>query len=195
MTDARLTVELLGRARAGEAAALDDLLERYRERLLARIRLMMGAEARRHAESMDFLQGVLLEVARDLARAEVPDEAAFLRWATRVARNNIRDHMRKRRERALESFSQTALGALGPGSAGPADATPSRHAGSREEVEKLVEALERLSPDHRRVIELRDFEGLSCRETAREMDRPSEEAVQMLHARALARLTRELVRD
>lgn len=181
-------MELLRGAQAGRSGALDGLLERYRDRLLGRVRLMMGDGARQHAESGDFLQGVMLEIARDLDEAQLEDEEAFLRWATRVARNNIRDQVRRRRERALESFSQSGILARS------GDATPSGDAGRHEDVERLVAALERLSPDHRRVVELRDFDGLSYREVARALDRPSEEAVQMLHARALSNLTRELTR-
>ncbi len=186
MGDFRRTVELLRGVRQGAPAALGDLLERYRDRLLGRVRLMMGEEARKHAESMDFLQGVLLEIARDIDRADIEDEEIFLRWATRIARNNIRDHLRRRRERALESFSQSGILAR-------SGTSPASQAGRREDVEQLVEAMERLSPDHRRVIELRDFDALSYADVAREMEKPSEDAAQMLHARALARLTRELV--
>ena len=65
--------------------------------------------------------------------------------------------------------------------------TPSQSASRQEQVDLLLEALAELPDDKQRVVELRDFEGLSFAEIARAMGR-SENAVQLLHTRALARL-------
>ena len=150
-------------------ALVDALLLLARDRTA---RLRMGEEARRQAESVDFLQELFVEVIEGFERAGLKDERGFVRWATRIARNNIRDRVRRRRERALESFS-TMLRAGGPGAEGE---RPSERAMEREEVERLIEGLEGLKPDDQRVIELRDFEGLPFREIARRMGRPSEAA-------------------
>lgn len=180
------SIELIQRAQQGDRTALDALLDRYRERLLQRIRLMMGDPARRVAESGDFLQAMFVDVAEGLERFEVRDEQAFLRWATQIARNRIRDRVRKKREKAFESFSQSGLF----GNAVPAEQrSPLSAAGFNEDSHRLLEALEQLSDEYRRVIELRDFEGMPHREIAERMGKPSEAAAQMLHARAIARLT------
>ena len=54
-----------------------------------------------------------------------------------------------------------------------------------ETRQRLAERLAALSPEHRRVIGLRQLEGLSARETAARMGR-SETAVHSLYRRALA---------
>jgi len=183
------SLELLARARAGEREALAELFERHRERLLGRIRLMLGEGARRQAESLDFLQGLFLVLCDALPSADLSDEDAFLRWATGVARNDIRDAHRKLRARAFDSFS-CSFSRLAPGT--PSADSPSAHAASADEQERLFCALESLRPEDREVIELRDLEGLPFREIAARMGRPSEGASQVHHARALARLARHL---
>lgn len=178
------SLDLLRRVQAGERDRLSELLTRYQARLLARIRLMMGTPARRVAESVDFLQGALIEAARDIDRVEVRSEAQLLRWMTEIARNNIRDAVRRRRERAFTDFSHTLSGEGSPGGAQP---SPSSLAARRDEQHRLAETLERLPEDLRAAIELRHFERLSFREIGEQLER-SENAAQLLHSRALVRL-------
>jgi RNA polymerase sigma factor (sigma-70 family) len=155
------SLELLVRAaRRGDAAALSDLLARYRERLLARVRLMMGAEARRQAESDDFLQATLLAVVEHIQRLDVRDERAFLRWMTTIARNRICDTVRRQRERSRCARSRIRF----PGDERPALETPSNVVSDQETSLRLIEALESLEPTERAVVELRDLEGLVFRE-------------------------------
>ncbi|MFO1050837.1 MAG: sigma-70 family RNA polymerase sigma factor [Planctomycetota bacterium] len=179
------TLELIRGLRDVAEDSLASLADRYRGVLLQRVRLMMGSDARRVADSSDFLQGLFLEMARDFDRRGPMDEAGFLRWATAIARNNIRDEVRRRRETALDRFASSLdwRPALGDASS----TAPLDRIERREQVELLVEALTRLSEDHQQVIELRHFEGLSFAELGRRMGR-SENAVQILHTRALVRL-------
>ena len=179
-----VTQELLRRAGRGDDTARAAILDRYQSRLLRRIRLMMGDQARRAAESIDFLQDVVLEVLQDADHTKVRDEQHLLRWMTAVARNKVRDSVRRRRERAFESLSISAV--LGPDRASD---SPASQAERHECVERLADALEELDRDHRRVIELRDLEGLPFAEIAGAMSR-SEDAVQTLHMRAMVRLGR-----
>jgi RNA polymerase sigma-70 factor (ECF subfamily) len=137
---------------------------------------------------MDLLQELFLEVIRDLGSFEVRSEASFLRWASVIARNNIRDRLRRRRESSLESFPE-----LNPEEReSHLDPSPSTVVSRQEEAEDLRRALKRLPGDYRDVIRLRDFDGLPYRQIARLLGRPSENAVQMLHHRALARLLKEM---
>jgi hypothetical protein len=74
MTSFESTVELLRLAKTGHGDYLNQVLERYRPRLLERIRLMMGQKARRAAESGDFLQDVLVRIVTNLDGFEMRDE-------------------------------------------------------------------------------------------------------------------------
>ncbi|MCB9871946.1 MAG: RNA polymerase sigma factor [Planctomycetes bacterium] len=61
---------------------------------------------------------------------------------------------------------------------------PLGRACAQEEADRLRDAFLRLDPDHRRVIGLRQLEGLSARQAAQRMGR-SETAVHSLYRRAL----------
>ena len=177
--------DLVARARAGQTTALDALVQRFGERLMLRVRLMLGEDLRRRAESVDYLQGLFTQVVAELPRARIEDERHFLAWATRIARNDLRDELRKRREHAFESFSASL--------AAPQQSSPSppSEVALDEQRERVLEALERLDDRQRTVLELRHFEGLTFREAGERMG-CSEGAAQMLHTRALARLGRYL---
>lgn len=181
---------LLREAKRGDTDALGRVLERYRPRLLARIRLMMGPRARQQAEGQDFLQSVFGEVVRKFGDFELRDEVRFMRWMTTIARNKIHDSHRRHRERALESLSISVTSAVGCDD----EALPPQVAEVAEEVERLVDLLEQLSEDHRHVIELRDLDGLRFRELGERLGK-SEDAVRMLHARAMVRLGQLMGRD
>ncbi len=165
---------------------LPNKLQELHPKLLTRIRIMMGEEARAHADSGDFYQGLCLEALRDERRFQrlVADDRALLRWLTAIARNNIRDEVRKRREALLASFSDTVF-------RHGEETTPSQVTLRTERQERIAEALEALAPDYRRVIELRDLDGLSLRQVGDTMKR-SEEAARKLHRRALIQLGRTL---
>lgn len=175
------TVELLRAARRGNREALARIATKYHDRLLARIRIMMGPEARRRAESGDFLQTVFVDLCRHAPVDQLDDEESLLGFLTAVASNNIKSALRKKRERALESFSATICLANANGR------TPSADAHHAETLRLLVIALERLREDHRTVIELRNLEQLPYREIAERMGK-SVGAIHMLHARAILKL-------
>ncbi|MCP3914574.1 MAG: sigma-70 family RNA polymerase sigma factor [bacterium] len=176
----------LERARLDQAN-LGALIVQYRNPLLARIRLMMGERARQHVESVDVLQATIAEVVANHERYDIPDENRFLRWAVEVARNNIRDGERKRRERAFANFS-SGFGEVGsPNSR----STPSGKAVRNEAQHLVAEAIESLDTEMGSVVELRNIEGLPFKEIGKRMGR-SENAVQLLHARALIRLGKKL---
>ncbi|MEM7201734.1 MAG: sigma-70 family RNA polymerase sigma factor [Planctomycetota bacterium] len=175
------TRELLRAAQAGDTGALDRLLERYQERLLARIASLMGDQARRVAGADDICQGVMMRIARDLDRFEPRDDRAFLRWATQLIRNEIAGQVRRHREKAVELTATELLHGAGR--------SPSSEAAARERAMDLIEALETLPPDQQEVIEMRYFESLSYAEIATRMDR-SVNAVELLHRRGVASLGR-----
>ena len=181
------SAELLREAQAGDRAAFGRVLDKYSGRLLNRIRMLLGPEGRTAAESGDFLQGVFVEALRDFDRRGLQTEKGFLRWLTAIARNNVRDAVRRPREAAFESFSDALLHTPRGASGDEAIDMAVR----REEELHLLECLEELSEDRRLVVELRSLRGLSFGEVADRMKRKVD-AVRMLHARALVELARLL---
>jgi RNA polymerase sigma-70 factor (ECF subfamily) len=67
---------------------------------------------------------------------------------------------------------------------------PDEQVSRREQAARVMAALDRLPPDYREVITLRNLEGLSLVEVAERMHR-SHEAVRQLWVRAIRRLREE----
>ena len=180
------TTELLARARAGSADALNALYERCAGRLLAYVRLRLGRDLRSQMESQDILQAALLKSLKGLGNFRGEDTRAFLAWVTRIAEHEIRDRAdylhRQRRDAARE---------LPLDDEAPVPAI-TRSALSRiildERARRLEAALDSLAADHRDVILMRKFEELSFVEIGARLGR-SEDASRMLFARAMTALT------
>lgn len=183
MVERRTPPDLWSRAQSGDEHAFGRLLEAYRPRLLDRIRLMMGAQARQAAESGDLVQDVFVELLRYRERAP-DDERALLRWMTAIARNRIKDSLRRPREERIAALSDS----LAEGSGRP---TPSNHAERVEFGLQLAEALESLPQHYRAALELRSLEELSFRAVGERLGR-SEEGARKLHTRALIALGNRL---
>ncbi len=192
--------ELVTRAQAGDAEALDSLFRRYYGRMVGRARRQLGARLRQKEEADDLAQTTFREATRDFHRYAYRGEGSLLRWLVQILRNKIRDRAEyyqagKRdmsRERPVEER---------PGSTGSSryespsdDLSVTRQVQRNEEFSILREAFERLSPDHRKAITLVFFQGLTLREAGERMDGRTEDAVRMLLRRAEGRL-RELTRS
>lgn len=178
------SLDILRRLRDGDASALPPLMERFQSSLLARIRLMMGDRARDHAESTDFLQATFVEVLERIDAVKPPDEKGLLRWMTWIARNKIRNHMRTERDQRLESLSNS-LSRRGP--ADTASGSPDEIAAHGEELELLAEAIESLPSDLRRVVELRELEGLAFASVGAALGLGEDQA-RWVHRKAMLRL-------
>jgi RNA polymerase sigma-70 factor (ECF subfamily) len=186
---------LLDRCRTGDAAALGDLLERYRPYLTLLARLQVGRRLQGKADPADLVQETFLEAHRQFHRFAGTSEGEWVCWlrqilATRLAML-VRSFLGTRRRdvrlehdlaRALDHSSQCLDQALAARSG-----SPSHQAASREQAVLLAQALERLPPDYRDVIVWRHLEGMTFPEVARQMGR-SLDSVKNLWARALARL-------
>jgi len=159
--------------------ALAESITRYQERLLARIRLMMGPAARESLESGDVLQSVYAEALRDLRPQDLQDERVFLRWLTAVARHHIVDEVRRNRERSFEALESDLIASWEPPIAAKLSA--------EERRQRLVEALLELDPVRQRVVELRALDGRAWQAIAESLGR-SEEAARKLYHRALLEL-------
>jgi RNA polymerase sigma-70 factor (ECF subfamily) len=188
---------LLERARGGDPAAVEALMQSNLPGLRAFIRLRSGQLLRAKESVSDLVQSVCREVLQDLPGAQVENEAAFRGWLYTAAHRKILDR-RKYWEREMRDAAreQPLEGAPGERERGllasyGALATPSRHAEVKEEVARIERAFEQLSEEHREVITLARIAGLTHGEIAERMGK-SEEAVRQLLARARARLARLL---
>lgn len=149
----------ISRAQRGDKAAFGVLVDRHYERVYA---LAFGVLHEREA-ARDTTQEVFLKVFREIGKFE--GRAKFKTWLHRVAVNAALDLARKRRpeeslDRTEEDDDRLRLTIREKGLG------PRELASRREQLEMVEEALPKLSPDHRAVLHLREWEGLSYEEIA-----------------------------
>jgi RNA polymerase sigma-70 factor (ECF subfamily) len=156
---------VVARVQAGEVAAFDELILRYRERLFGLIYQMTS----NREDAADLAQDVFIKTFQSIHRFE--GQSSFFTWLYRIAVNTTLTHLRRQRQAAF--FSLEKLQEDGPTAdllARLTDATGAdRETFARELQEKLNEALQKLSIKHRTVITLFEIEGLSHEEIARVM--------------------------
>src|SRR5262245_54583102 len=80
-------------------------------RLLARVRAMLGDVAAPPCDSFDYPQEAWVDFLRGQDAHELADEDALVRRFCAIARNNVRDECRKRRDRTFESVCGEPLDA------------------------------------------------------------------------------------
>jgi len=116
------------------------------------------------AEAQDLTQEVFLRVFRQL-RTFRSAEGSFTTWLTRVTRNLLIDHYRRsRQERVTDSIEEQLPVIEESGTA--AAARPDQALAGREASEILQATLQKLSPDLREAVILRDLQEMEYREIA-----------------------------
>ena len=166
MEDAHVAALLVRRCIAGDAAAWEEIVQRYHRRIYNICYRFTGTSN----DADDLTQEVFIKMYRTLNTYDV-DRGAFMTWVTTVTRNLLVDHFRKtRQDRVTDSLDTTAsdhddalpLGDRIP-DRGPA---PDTKVQSREAKEAVHEALQKLSPELREAVILRDLQDFDYREIA-----------------------------
>jgi RNA polymerase sigma-70 factor (ECF subfamily) len=135
-------------AGGGDRDALDRLLRRHADRLHAVCRRVMGNDA----DAADALQEAMIAIVRGLPRFD--GRSAFSTWAYRVATNACLDELRRRRRRP-EPVEDGVL------DVGVSSDDPLGRVGERADIDA---ALNRLAPEFRAAVVLRDLVGLDYAE-------------------------------
>lgn len=185
--------ELYHRARGGDAAALERLLEHYLPHLHAFVRLRLDAVVRARESSMDVVQSVCRELLSSRSRFEFRGEDRFRAWLFTAALNKVLEKQRFHRLQKRSPEREEPIGLGDDDVAAASLLTPSLGAIGNETAQALESALDALSPEHREVITLARIVELPHRVIAEVMGK-SEPAVRQLLARAMVRLTLELRR-
>ena len=171
--------ELVERARTGDVDAFSDLVEQYR---VPALRLAYGIAGN---EAEDAVQDAFVQAFRKLHTFR-PD-SAFRPWLLTIVANEARNRRRSMSRRTSVELRVRAQ----PQPVGTAsDALAIEH----EQRERLVAAVNQLSDDHREVVALRFFAGLSESETAQVLSCPPGTAKSRL-SRALDLLRSTLGED
>jgi RNA polymerase sigma-70 factor (ECF subfamily) len=164
--------DLVAKARDGDAAAFETLVNRHQRQIYRLALRMMGNES----DAEEVLQETFLNAYEKLG--EFRGDAAFNSWIYRIAANSALMRLRRRR-RAPDTVALPEPGVTGPGDAPPAGprfgddgayAEPPRSDWSLRADEALQNAqlggaieraVQKLPEDYRVVFLLKDVDGLS----------------------------------
>ncbi len=188
--EAEQATSLFKRARQGSQEAVNEVLERYGERLHRLIRVRLGPQLRRRLESRDILQATLLKAFQGIHRFKGSASGSMMAWLGTIAQTEICDQADYYGRQKRDSGRDTTLDEKFERIAAQVRTETSRlHL--QAESERLEQALDALSEAHREVIVLRSLEELSFREVGERLGK-SADAARMLYARAMTSLTLEM---
>ena len=166
MDDPQVAALLVRRCVAGDAAAWEEIVQRYHRRIYNICYRFAGSGN----DADDLTQEVFIKMYRTLNTYDT-ERGAFMTWVTTITRNLLVDHFRKaRQDRLTESLDTVASDhedAMPLGDRIPdASPGPDTKVQSREAKEAVHEALQRLSPELREAVILRDLQDMDYREIA-----------------------------
>jgi RNA polymerase sigma-70 factor, ECF subfamily len=169
---------LIGKVRAGDRGAYEELVRRHRDRIY-RIAVRMLGNA---ADADDVAQDVVIQLWTALSG--FTGGAAFTTWLYRVVVNRCLNH--RRGQRPHQELPDADHGADHPSVAGP-----ERRVLAGEELQAGLRAISALPEDQRVPLVLVQLEGLSYREAAT-VTKTTEATVRGRLARARATLMSEM---
>ena len=153
--------QLIAQARAGDKAAFGELVNHYYEMVYA---VALGVVNQRET-ARDVAQNVFIKVFREINRFE--GKSKFKTWLYRIAVNAAIDESRRvRRTDSLDMTDASDDDDKKPLVITDPKPGPLESASVSERGEKVREALEQLSPDHRAVLVLREWQDASYDEIA-----------------------------
>jgi len=153
---------VIARAQAGDEAAFQELFLAHRETVARVVHRIMGPSS----EIEDVVQDVFIHVYRSIGSFR--GDSKFSTWLYRLASNVTKMHLRKKRSRPRtvdapvpEKRDEDV----------PVE-QPDQAIDRQRRVEALYRLVDRLSEKKRAVLILHDFEGLSAKEIADQVDAP-----------------------
>jgi RNA polymerase sigma-70 factor (ECF subfamily) len=191
------TARLIGRAQGGDAAALDELFARHRDRLRRMVEMRLDRRLQGRIDASDVIQDAYVDATRKLDDYLRDPKLSLFLWLRLVVgerlmklhRQHISAQMRDAgREvslyrEALPTASSAALAAHLLGK----HTSPTQAAVRAERLLRLQEALNALDPIDREILSLRHFEELTRAEAAQALG-IEEAAAAKRYVRALKRL-------
>jgi RNA polymerase sigma factor (sigma-70 family) len=166
LEDAQVVALLVRRCIAGDAGAWEEIVHRYYRRIYNICYRFAGAGD----DAQDLTQEVFIKMYRTLNTYDA-ERGGFMTWVTTITRNLLVDHFRRTKQErmteSLDSASSEREDAM-PLSEKIEDkaAPPDARVRSREAGEAVHHALQRLSPELREAVILRDLQDMDYREIA-----------------------------
>jgi RNA polymerase sigma-70 factor, ECF subfamily len=150
---------LVTRCLSGDETAWEELVRLHTRRIYGLCYRFTGSDS----EAQDLTQEVFVRIFRTLKTFRAT-EGSFATWLARVSRNLLIDNYRRTRQDRVTDSIEEQLPVLEEGVAG--SLRPDAVLAGREASELLQAALQKLSPDLREAVILRDLQELEYREIA-----------------------------
>jgi RNA polymerase sigma-70 factor, ECF subfamily len=179
--------QLVEAFRKGDEKAFDEIVRRYQRQVANIIYLTLGSRE----EVDDISQELFVRVFRSLDRFEF--DSTLYSWIYRIAVNLCIDEIRRKKIRKLIPLEFLTEKKLEGEKRERGAATGSDELLQKEKKEVVLRALDQLSPLHRTVIVLREYQDLTYGEIAKTL-RISPQAVKSRIFRAREEL-RQLLKD
>ncbi len=166
MEDVQVVNLLIRRCLGGDAGAWEEIVHRYNRRIFNICYRFTGSSD----DAEDLTQEVFIKMYRTLESYDV-ERGAFFTWVTTMTRNLLVDHFRKgKQDRMTDSLDVTST----PDEDGPTvgeqipdkGIRPDEAQRKRETQEAVHRALQKLSPELREALILRDLQDMDYREIA-----------------------------
>ena len=161
-----LTNVLVRRCIAGDATAWEELVKQQNRRIYNICYRFTGSST----DAEDLTQEVFIRLYRTMSSYE-PDRGSFNTWLTTLTRNMLVDHFRRtRQERMTDSID--AAPAADEDAPTLADRiedqapSPQSRVASKETQKMVQQALQKVSPDLREAVILRDLQDMDYKEIA-----------------------------
>jgi RNA polymerase sigma factor (sigma-70 family) len=172
---------LVQKARSEGAAGFEPLVRRYQDQGLRIATLLLGDRD----EAQDAVQDAFVKAYRSLGT--LADDHGFGRWFRTILRNGCRDRLRapSRRQEPIDELHPERYGS---------DAATSDNL-ERNDLSAIIRrAMQRLTPDHREILVLKEIEEMNYAEIAAALGITEGTVGSRLHHARLA-LRRVLVRQ
>ncbi len=165
MDDTQVVAALVRRCISGDAGAWEELVQRFHRRVYNICYRFTGSAD----DAEDLTQEVFIKMYRTLGTYDV-ERGAFITWMATLARTLLVDHFRKTKgDRLTDSLDAAPEGddSLTPGSQllDPG-VGPDARVQSGEAQQLVQQALQKLSPELREAVILRDLQDMDYREIA-----------------------------
>jgi RNA polymerase sigma factor (sigma-70 family) len=181
------SVELLIQAQAGDLNAQNELLARYLPRLNRWASGRLSAGLRSMLDTGDLVQDAMINALRNLNTLEIRTDGTLQLYLRRAVSNRIIDLYRQRARRPVREEMPEDAAAHTP--------SPLDLAVGSETVEWYERALATLNDEQQALIFLSVELGLSAKEVAAQLDKPSPDAARMAVNRAVEALAAEMRRQ
>lgn len=176
--------QLLAKYRAGEEAALADLIHRYEQELFAFLHRFVADQA----AAEDLFQETFIQVHRNAATFDA--QRRFRPWLFTIAANKARDYLRAHSRRTIHSLDNAAGGGGGGDGEGSTfldlmasdSPTPPTELGNAEDLARVSLVLAQLPALYKEVLVLSYFHEFAYKDIAEMLHIPLGTVKSRLHA-------------